>query len=270
MSWLRRSDRGDRDGDQPVGGDTRSIDPRVAARRRSRLERRIANLEIDIDQAISAGKADSRWRKRIEEINGAIRQAEADLARLRDRRTSQSKVGLDPIPVTDIEVQATIPARVMFQIGSEVFVYSEEIDWTERGERRTLPGLRRFEGQPEALIPAGLPADRRKVLEEHLLHALGALAVALQDELVGPDAKMTLADLASPCPECGNWRDHRDRCISCQRCIWRAAEVQSEIQRLTDERNRIIEDIANQREALPILQRQLSDARRELEKYALE
>ena len=268
MSWLRRSGRNDEIGESPAGAGSDSMDPETVARRRSRLERRIANLEIDIDHAASAGRADSRWQMRIEEINGAIQQAEADLARFSAGPAAQSQVELDPIPITGIEVQHEVPARIAFQIGGEVFLYSEEIDWTERGEQRTLPGLRRFEGQPEALIPTGLPEDRRSLLEEHLLHALGALAVALQDELVGPDTQMTLVDLASPCPECGNWRDHRDRCITCQRRIWQAGEVRSEIQRMIDERNRIIEDIASQREALPILQRQLRDARAELEKYS--
>ena len=243
------------------------IDSETAARRRARLERRVANLEHDIAQAAGAGHADSHWRRRVDEVGNAIEQAGADADLLASSTDRSPPIELPGTAVSGIDVQVDIPATVRFTIGAEAFRYSEEIDWTERGEQRAIPGLRRFEGDPEALIPDDAPPERREALGEHLAHALGALAIALRDESSSLPDELTLADLASPCPVCGSWRDHRDRCISCQRREWRANAVRSEIGRMMEERNDLLEEIANQREALPILQRQLQDARRELEKY---
>jgi hypothetical protein len=114
-----------------------------------------------------------------------------------------------------------------------------------------------------------VPPDRRETLEEHLRHALGSLAIQLRDEGdgAGADMALTLRDLATPCPVCGNWRDQRDRCIACQRREWESTEIRADVQRLLEERNHILDEMAKQREALPVLQRQLRDARAELEKY---
>ncbi|CAN5585162.1 hypothetical protein BH23CHL2_BH23CHL2_11010 [soil metagenome] len=243
------------------------VDSETAARRRSRLERRIQNLEHDIARASNAARADSRWHQRIDEVNAAIKQAEADARVLAEPGQPREALPLPATPVTDVDVQTDIPATVRFRIGDESFRFSEEIDWTERGEQRSMPGLRRFEGNPDALIPAGVPEDRREALQEHLRHTVAALAVALRDQPEQRAESITLADLASPCPVCGNWRDLRDRCITCQRRDWSAEEVRSQIGRLIEERNHLMDEIAGQREALPILQRQLQDARTELEKY---
>jgi hypothetical protein len=268
MSWLRRPKQDD-DPDNP-NPDNRAegVDTDTAARRRSRLDRRITNLEHDIERAASAGRAGSHWRRRIEEINAAISQAQEDVKLLDTEPSPNSGVRLAPTPILAIDVSTDIPATVRFSIGGEHFRYSEEVDWTERGEQRSLPGLRRFEGEPAALIPDETPPDRREALQEHLLHAVGALAIALRDGSATLTDDMTLANLASPCPICGNWRDHRDRCITCQRREWQANEIRAEIGRMIEERNGLLEEIANQRDALPILQRQLQDARKELEKYS--
>lgn len=260
------SDAGEKEG---LNGEHRrpEIDPQTAARRRARLERRIRNLEHDIERAASAGRADSHWQRRIADINAAIKQAEIDARDMASHPIRHEVVDLNPVPITDINVQTEMPATVRFSIGSEQFRYSEEIDWSERGEQRSLPGLRRFDGDPAALLPEALDPDRREALLEHLLHAVGALAIALRDDSASLPDELTLATLASPCPVCGNWRDHRDRCITCQRREWATNELRTEINRMVEERNRLLEEIAGQREALPILQRQLQDARRELEKY---
>ncbi len=268
MSWLRRPNQDD-DPDNPnPGSGAEGIDADTATRRRSRLKRRITNLEHDIERAASAGRTDSHWRRRIEAINAAISQAQADVKLLDTEQSLNSGVRLPPTPILAIDVNTNIPATVKFTIGDESFRYSEEVDWTERGEQRSLPGLRRFEGDPAALIPEQTPPDRREALQEHLLHAVGALAIALRDGSATVAGELTLADLASPCPICGNWRDHRGRCINCQRREWQANEIRAEIGRMIEERNSLLEEIANQRDALPILQRQLQDARKELEKYS--
>ncbi len=252
----------------PAENSGSALDPETVARRRARLERRIANLEYDIRRAESAERSDSRWRRRIGEISAAVEQAQAELGALQAAPEPADEVPLPALEIAAMDVQTEIPATVQFTIGSEAFRYSEEVDWTERGEQRALPGLRRFAGDPVALLPPAAPADRRADLEEHLRHALGALAIALRDGALDPAQPLTLADLAAPCPVCGNWHDHRGRCINCQRRVWRANEIRSEINRLVEERNGLLEEMASQREALPILQRQLRDARLELAKYA--
>ena len=250
------------------GGGRDPVDPEIAARRRTRLERRIRNLEHDIARAESAERANSRWQQRIDEVGAAIRQAEADAKTLAAPRQPREAIPLPPTPVTDIDVQTDIPATVRFRIGDEAFRFSEEVDWTERGEQRSIPGLRRFEGDPDALIPENVPEDRCDDLQEHLRHAIGALAIALRDQPEQRAALVTLADLATPCPVCGNWRDLRDRCITCQRREWQAEELRAEVQRMIEERNSLLDEIASQRDALPVLRRQLQDARAELEKYS--
>jgi hypothetical protein len=267
MSWFQRRDSSnDRDKarERPTGD---GVDPGTAARRRARLEQRINNLEHDIERAASANRPDNRWHRRIAELGAAIEQANADADRAAAVEQPEAPLELPATPVEDIEVTTAIPATVTFRIGGEHFRYSEEIDWTERGEQRDLPGLRRFEGDPARLIPDDAPDDRRAALEEHLRHAVGALAIQLRDAGEGASASLTLRDLATHCPVCGNWRDQRGRCIACQRREWQAAEIRAEVGRLLDERNQMLDEMAKQREALPILQRQLHDARAELEKY---
>ena len=264
MSWFRRNeqrpDRSDSSDDQP-------LDPATVERRRSRLTRRISNLEHDIRQARSANQRGNQWQRRIEEIDAAIAQASADADAIQHQAERHRPVALSATPVRNVNVSTEIPATVRFEIGNESFRYAEEIDWTERGEQRSQPGLRRFDGDPDALVPADLPEHRAEALREHLRHAIGAYAIALRDGQVSIESSPSLSALATPCSECGNWRDLRDRCITCQRVAWRASEVQAEVRRMLDERNRLMDEISRQREALPILERQLRDAKTELQRY---
>ena len=269
MSWFRRRDPADESSQPNARGEQPQIDRATAARRRARLEQRITNLKHDIERAASANRPDNRWNRRIAEIQAAIEQANTDADRAASIEQPAEPIELPATPVVDIRVTTAIPATVTFRIGDEAFRYSEEIDWTERGEQRDLPGLRRFEGDPASLIPTNVPAARRPALEEHLRHALGSLAIRLRDEgeHAGDGLSLTLRDLAMPCPVCGNWRDLRGRCIACQRREWQANQIRSEVGRLMEERNHMLDEMAKAREALPILQRQLRDALAELEKY---
>jgi hypothetical protein len=269
MSWFRRSQESAEDAGTPARQDQSNVDPETAARRRSRLERRITNLEYDITLALSTRQPDNRWNRRVQEIEQAIKQAQSEFEQLAQAPEPDAPIALPATPVTSIELEADMPATVQFRIGDVAFRYSEEVDWSERGEQRAQPGLRRFEGDPAQLAPADVPDERRAALAEHLRHSLGALAISLRDTaLEGSEPpSLTLAELAHPCPVCGGWRDLRERCIACQRREWDAAAVRDEIQRLMDERNHLMDEIAKQREALPVLQRQLADARAELDKY---
>jgi len=245
------------------------IDPAVRERRRQRLERRIRELGYDVARAESALAAENRWSERVHEIDQAIEQTRADVERI-----LQAEAPFPPFPlpawlVTVEQINAGEPSEVRFRVGDVPFRYSEEVDWAERGHQKAELVLRRREGAIDALIPAELPTERRPALKEHLAHSLAAFAVQLRDDaLLGrTTSAVTLADLATPCPVCGGWRDLRGRCLECQRREWEAQGLRAEIERLLDERNSQLEEVQRWRESLPILRRQLQQAEAEIVKY---
>jgi hypothetical protein len=244
-------------------------DPAVRERRRQRLERRIRELRYDVARAESSLAAENRWSERVREIDQAIEQTRGDLERALRPETPHVPFPLPAWPVTIEQVNAGEPSDVRFRVGDIPFRYSEEVDWAERGHQKAELILRRREGAIDALIPVELPQERRPALEEHLAHSLAAFAVQLRDDaLMGQTTPaITLADLASPCPVCGGWRDLRDRCLECQRREWEAQGLRAEIERLLDERNSQLEEVQRWRESLPILRRQLQQAEEEILKY---
>jgi hypothetical protein len=96
------------------------------------------------------------------------------------------------------------------------------------------------------------------------------LAESLRDGAIDgtPPPALTLADLATPCPDCGGWRDLKGRCPACQDREWRANALRADTERLIKERNDQIEEMQRLRERLPVLRRQLQDAEEELAKLA--
>lgn len=274
MDWwkiFRRESETEND-DQPTPEQPAApeFDEETRIRRRRRLEQRIRNLQYDIAQAKSAMERSNRWTRRVEELDAAIGQAREDAARLQEPPGGETPVTLPRTPVEIIEVKGEMPSDVRFQIGGEQFRYSEEIDWSERGEQRAEVMLRRFAGDVSKLLPDETPEDRREELRAHLAHSLASLAVMLRDDALEgrTSAEYTLYDLAYPCPNCDSWRDLHDRCLQCQRREWRVAGIQQEINRLLDERGEQLDEAARWREALPILQRQLQSAQQEIEKYS--
>lgn len=258
---------------KPPAGSRRADpnDPATRERRRRRLERRVKDLRYDISVAESAQTNDNRWNTRIGELDQAIEQAREDLNVVTEPPGGRTPVTLPARPVEIVSIKGEAPSDIRFTIGGVPFHYGEEIEWGERGDQpqKAKLALQRFEGDIEALIPAETPDDRREELREHLAHSVGALAVRLRDDaLEGKQLpSLTLADLASPCPKCNSWRDFKGRCLDCQRREWRARELHEEVERLLDERNEQMDEAQKWREALPVLRRQLNDARQELEKY---
>ncbi len=260
-------------------------DPATRYRRRNRLERRIKDLRFDIAKAETALEEQNRWSERVAEINHAIEQGKADAAEILKPSNPQPPVSLEPLPITiDLvepgrNVMTTFivgeeqdpgdPADIRFTIGTVSFRYTDEIDWSERGHNRSEAELRRVAGDINELIPDDLPESRRNLLHDHLAHSLSTYAETLQtnafDGLAQPE--LTLADMAQPCPVCGEWQDWKGRCPSCQRRKWEAAQIQDEIDRLYDERNQQLEEAQSWRDRLPILRRQLEEAQKELLKY---
>jgi hypothetical protein len=255
-------------GSQPVAG--RKIidpnDPAARERRRTRLERRIRDLRYDIGQAELAQTDDNRWMERVNEINLAIEQARRDIETVLTAPPGWVPHPLPAWPVVVELLQPNEPAEIRLHVGEEPFVYSEALDWAERGHQKAPPELRRVDGEIERLMPADIPTDRRAELRDHLAHGLSTLVAQLRDDaLDGRESpSLTLSDLASPCPTCGGWRDLKGRCPACQEREWQADHLRADVDRLIKERNDQLDELARLRDRLPILRRQLADSEAEL------
>ncbi|MBA2453609.1 MAG: hypothetical protein H0V47_10590 [Chloroflexia bacterium] len=301
MSWwnrLKRKDDTHKPDEQPAGSQEGVVgrsasrrsqvdlsDPAVRERRRQRLERRVKDLTFDIERSEAALADENRWSERVAEIDRAIDQARKDTQTIVSAPADNVGVTLAPNPVTiehvypgrTAEVHADVgeelapgdPADIRFLVGDVPFRYAEEIDWSERGHTRTETQLHRVEGDINRLIPGKAPEERRDELREHLAHSLSTFAEHLQENAFAnkPQPHMTLGNLAQPCPECGGWKDWKGRCPACQRRQWEAQNIESEIERLMDERNHQMEEARRWRERLPILRRQLDEARKDLARY---
>ena len=249
--------------------------PEAIARRQSRLTRRLRDLRYDLGQANAAHSEPNRWTERVEELTTAIGQAERDEHTALQVEPGWTSYPLPTTPLTIEHVHIEEPAEVRFRIGAASFIYSEDIDWAERGHQKADVPLRRTGGEIDALLPESVPQERRADLHEHLAHGLATLAEALRDaELeraatgtarASYPAVATLADLAQPCPICGGWRDFRGRCPACQQREWLAEQVRAERQRLVKERNDQQQELARMRERRGLLLRQIADAEAELE-----
>jgi hypothetical protein len=291
---TRRPDEPDEVPEQPevVGrppqgrrGQVDLSDPATRERRRTRLERRVKDLTLDIQKAETALAEQNRWSERVAEIDEAIEQAHLDADAILKPAHPHEPVELAASPVVieqvhpgrAAEVRHEVgeelipgdPADIRFTVGDVAFRYTDEIDWSERGHTRSETQLRRVEGDINHLIPGKVPEDRREELHEHLAHSLSTFAEHLQMNAFEnrPQPSMTLAKLAHPCPVCGGWQDWKGRCPSCQRRQWEAQHIRAEIDRLIAERDQQEEEAQSWRERLPILRRQLAEAQKEYEKY---
>jgi hypothetical protein len=253
------------------GGDPN--DPAVRERRRRRLEQRLQDLRYDLTLAESATRAPNRWTTRADELDDAIAQTRRDAEAVLQAPPGRVGVALPPLPVTVERVAVEdpdAPADVAFSVGDDAFRYSEELDWAERGHQLAAPQLRRMAGDVEQLLPAGIEPEQRDELREHLAHGLATLADELRDDALAGRVTpaYTLADLASPCPRCGGWRDLKGRCPACQAREWEAGRLRAEAERLTKERNDQLEEARRWAERLPVLHRQLADAEAELANFS--
>jgi len=241
-------------------------DPAVRERRRARLERRIRDLRYDLDRAEQAQTDANRWTERVEGINQAIEQARRDIETVLTAPPGWVPHPLPAWPVVVESLQPDEPAEIRLGVGEVPFHYSEALDWAERGHQKAPPELRRAEGEIEQLMPDSIPPDRRAELRDHLAHGLATLVTQLREDALDgrPTPPLTLADLASPCPTCGGWRDLKGRCPACQEREWQADHLNADIDRLIKERNDQLEELAKFRDRLPVLRRQLADSEAEL------
>ena len=266
--WRRdRQQQPDQIGAKRHDGGSATIPIRDAERRRlSRLLTRRSNLEYDIADAETAFSPQNRWRERVEQLNDAVTQAEEDLEQLRAQRGSTPHVEL-PATAIEIDVQSTEPAQIALRVGTETFLFREELDWAERGHQVALPKLTQVSGDAGPLVPANLPDGVGELLESHLSNSFSIIAQeALRstlDEESLPNLKLN--DLVRPCEACGGWLDPLGRCPACTELNWQRQKINVALARLIDERNDVLADEERTRERLPVLRRQLQDVERDIE-----
>lgn len=242
--------------------DTGTVVIRDAERRRlRRLLQRRSDLDYDLARARSAFEADNPWTERIDQLDAAVAQGEADLEALKTVRREEPSFTFPPDPIEVVEVNQADPATVVLRARDLTLRYQEEVDWAERGHQLALPELRRTEGDVAPLIPAGTDPDLRARLTEHLRHSFSIIADdALQRAVDGePAPAVTLADITRPCPECGGWLDPKGRCPACVELDWKRQQVRADIERLRKERDEVLQDLERFRERLPVIQRQLAE-----------
>ena len=242
-------------------------DNEVVYRDGGRVRKTWAELARDIDQAGSARQPVNRWTERVDQLNAAIAQAQADLAAATPKPSGSPPLSLAETPIETVEVRPDEPATVVLRIGESVLEYQEELDWAERGHQMALPQIYRSAGDVIPLLPPALDADERTRLIEHLRHSFATLANDVLERTIDdePRRELTLADLARPCPDCGGWLDLKGRCPECTELDWQRQQIRADLSRLIKERNDVLRELERLRERLPIIHRQIADVDADIE-----
>jgi hypothetical protein len=276
--WINRAKRpsdGSREHDQqseePSGDEQQQSGYIREAERRQlrRLLKRHDDLTYDLQRAQEALEPENQWTERIDQLNAAIDQAQADRETLEPgSELLRDRPQLDPIPIQVTNLRESDPAEVTLRADGAELIYREEIDWAERGHQITLPELRRVEGDVDELIPSLEDAEIEQELREHLRHSLATLAnQALESAAAGELApEMTLADLTRRCPDCGGWLDQKGRCPRCTELNWKRQQIDTDMRRIRKERDEVIQDLERYRDRLPVIQRQIAETESDIEK----
>ncbi len=237
-----------------------NLDPDQASRLR-RLRQRRATVLYDVERAEEATQPDNSWTQRVQLIDDAIKAVETDLKSIDvDRRPAG--VALQPTPIENIQVSLESPPSVSFSIGEEAFKYEEDLDWSERGHQIARSELLARSGDPTSLIPDGVTGEDRTRLSEHLTDSLFAFATVLRDAAVENHplpANPTLADLAKPSPEHGDWLDWAEDSPEKKRRDLKRAEMAAELERFRKEQAKEIEEQSRWEDRLPIARRRLAE-----------
>ena len=239
---------------------TPNLDPEQASRLR-RLRQRRASVLYDVERAEEATQPDNPWDQRVKLIDEAIVSVETDLKAIdADRRPPGP--ALPPIPIENIDVVLDSPPSVSFSIDDQLFHYEEDLDWAERGNQIARSDLIARTGDPGALIPEIVTGEDRARLFDHLTDSLFVFATALRDAAVEnqplPDHP-TLADLAKPSAEHGDWLDWSGDSPDKKRRDLRRAEMAAELERFRKEQAKEIEERARWEDRLPIARRRLAE-----------
>lgn len=237
--------------DMPVA----NIDPKTA-----RLEQRRQALEAAIERVEASADPDSPFQQRIALLGATLDTIEADiraatpieyrdLPALPSTLIEQVEVSLEPVPA------------VRFRIGPVHFAYEEEIDWAERGTSIVKGDLIPQPVDIDPLIPASIEGPLREELAAHLERSAFSFATDLRDRVVeglGLPQKPTLADLAIPCPKCGDWQLWGGLCPRCIEHDARLRNLNAERTSVLDERAKELEERQRKVEELPIQRKRLA------------
>lgn len=227
----------------------------------TRLERnRLANL-FDIEQGELAVQPDNPWYQRIQLLTEAMATVQTDITAARVVVPSPYLAPPD-LAIDRLETGSDPVASVQFRIGTVDFRYEEDLDWSERGHQLAQSELSRRAGSVSDVIPTDSQSDLRAELVHHLDESLFVFASDMRDRTIDqmplPD-KVTLSDLAKPCPVCGGWTDWLGRCQACRQRDASLQALKREENRLLTERGREAEEQHRLKERLPIARRRLRD-----------
>lgn len=246
-------------------------DPALAAKLAA-LRRRREGMRYDLERAEAAHRPENPWTERIALLDESLATVAADLRAL-DAQPPLPSWPLPPVPIEAIAVESADPVTLTFRIGDQAFRFAEETDWDQRGGPVVKGDLRQQDGDATRLVPADVPADRRRALADHLVESVIVFATDLRDRAVDgapllPPGKErpTLADLAEPCLECGGWREWGGRCETCAQRAYRRQRLQAEAERLERERAEQEEERAKWAERRSVARRRLADVEAEIAK----
>ncbi len=279
MAWKRLFGR-NKDVEPPAAPPPPEPDERGVVRRRPRaadpatqsrldsLRQRRDMAAYDLERAESARQEQNPWRERMALLDESLATIEEDLRAL-DATPALPAIPLPETPITDIAVSLEEPVTIAFTIGSQHFRWEEEIDWDQRGGPVVRGQVRQRSGDATALVPPDVPEDRRETLERHLTESATVFAIDLRDRALEGEplpAAPTLADLARPCPVCGDWLDWRGRCDTCANRAFRRQTLHAEAARIAQERDDEEEDRYKWAERLLVARKRLADLDAEIAK----
>lgn len=240
-------------------------DPAAASKLAGLVKRREA-VRFDVERAQQANDPDNPWLDRVRLLDEALAAAFADRERIASHREPAGAL-LPPSPIGDVSVDAGPPPRVSFRIGEERFSYEEELDWAERGFQIARGELIRRTGDCAHLVPPALLEAHGSDLTDHLDQSLFAFASDLRDRALAgaglPDSP-TLSDLAKPDVEDGGWLDWSGHSARRAEREARLAAIDAEIERLSAERARELQEMERWADRLPIALRRLADVDAEI------
>lgn len=225
------------------------------------LRRRRDMAAYDLERAELAHQPENPWRERIDLLDQSLATVENDLQEI-ERFQPLPPIALPETPITALAVQLEEPLSVSFQIGDERFLWEEEIDWDQRGGPVVRGQIRQRAGDAARLVPADVPASRREELIRHLKDSLDVLALDLRERALEASplpTSATLADLARPCPVCGDWLDWKGHCDACAQRAWQRQSLKAEAERMSKEREDEETDRHKWAERLPVARKRLAD-----------
>jgi hypothetical protein len=249
---------------EPAGGIMRRRPPAADPIMQSRLDalrQRRDMAAYDLERALAARQPENPWRERMELLDRSLSTIEDDLHAL-DVTAPLPPIPLPETPITDMEVRLEEPVSVAFTIGPERFRWEEEIDWDQRGGPVVRGQILQRSGNAAALVPPEVPIERRGELERHLAESASVFALDLRDRALEGEPLpegATLADLARPCPVCGDWLDWRGPCDTCAARAYRRQTLRAEAARLAQERDDEEEDRYKWSERFPVARKRLAD-----------